>query len=147
MCIRDSCAAYLFLFYADLADRAGAPTRFDLVVGVCGMVLLLEATRRALGPPLMVVALVFITYTFAGPYMPEVIEHKGASLAKGMSHYYRTTEGVFGIALGVSTSMVFHFVLFGCEYDSGIPRQVLAIDHQRIERGLETGVADLSDVL
>ncbi|WP_417821406.1 TRAP transporter permease [Terasakiella sp.] len=107
------CAAYLFLFYNQLADRPGNPTQFDVIVGVVGMILLLEATRRALGPPLMVVACVFLTYTFAGPYMPDVIAHQGASLNKGMSHYWLTTEGVFGVALGVSTSMVFLFVLFG----------------------------------
>ena len=106
-------AAYLFLFYSELADRAGAPTTFDLVVAVTGMVLLLEATRRALGPPLMVVATVFLIYTFGGPYMPDVIAHKGASLSKAMSHQWLTTEGVFGVALGVSTSFVFLFVLFG----------------------------------
>jgi TRAP transporter 4TM/12TM fusion protein len=107
------CAAYIFLFYTELSDRPGIPTTTDLVVGVVGMVLLLEATRRALGPPLMVVALVFLTYTFAGPYMPEVISYKGASLSKVMSHQWLSTEGVFGIALGVSTSFVFLFVLFG----------------------------------
>ncbi len=107
------CAAYLFLFYDQLANRPGDPTTFDLVVAVVGLVLLLEATRRALGPPLMVVATVFILYTFLGPHMPDVIAHKGASLNKGMSHYWLTTEGVFGVALGVSTSMVFMFVLFG----------------------------------
>ena len=107
------CAAYLFLFYDQLANRPGDPTTTDLVVAIIGLVLLLEATRRALGPPLMVVASVFILYTFAGPYMPDVIAHKGASLNKGMSHYWLTTEGVFGVALGVSTSMVFMFVLFG----------------------------------
>ncbi|MDH3770527.1 MAG: TRAP transporter fused permease subunit, partial [Nitrospirota bacterium] len=107
------CAAYLFLFYDALADRPGVPTTLDLVVGVVGLALLLEATRRALGPPLMVVAGLFLLYTFAGPWMPDVIAHKGASLAKGMSHYWLATEGVFGVALGVSTSMVFMFVLFG----------------------------------
>ena len=106
-------AGYLFLFYAELAGRSGAPTTFDLVVGVCGMLLLLEATRRALGPPLMVVAIVFLVYTFGGQYMPDVIAHKGQSLQKVMSHQWLTTEGVFGIALGVSTSFVFLFVLFG----------------------------------
>ena len=91
------CSAYLFLFYEALSDRPGDPTTLDLVVAVTGLVLLLEATRRALGPPLMVVASVFLLYTFAGPYMPEVIAHKGASLNKGMSHYWLATEGVFGI--------------------------------------------------
>ncbi|MDP6708326.1 MAG: TRAP transporter permease [Alphaproteobacteria bacterium] len=107
------CAGYQFLFFTQLADRPGLPTTYDIVISVIGLVFILEATRRALGPPLMVVAVVFIAYTFAGPWAPEVIAHKGASLAKGMSHYYLTTEGVFGIALGVSTSMVFLFVLFG----------------------------------
>ena len=107
------CAAYIFLFYAQLADRPGNPTTPDLVIAVIGLVLLLEATRRALGPPLMIVAIVFIIYTFAGAHMPEVISHKGASLVKGMTHYWLTTEGVYGVALGVSTSMVFMFVLFG----------------------------------
>ena len=107
------CAAYLFIFYAGLAERSGDPTTLDLVVAVIGLVVLLEATRRALGPPLMVVAAVFICYTFGGPYMPDVIAHKGASLVKGMSHYWLYTEGVFGVALGVSTGMVFMFVLFG----------------------------------
>jgi TRAP transporter 4TM/12TM fusion protein len=107
------CAAYLFLFYNGLADRPGDPNTLDLVVAVAGLVLLLEATRRALGPPLMVVAAIFLIYTFAGPHMPEVIAHKGASLSKGMSHYWLATEGVFGVALGVSTGMVFMFVLFG----------------------------------
>ncbi|MFC1673458.1 TRAP transporter permease [Pseudomonadota bacterium] len=107
------CAGYLFLFYAELSDRPGAPTQFDVIVGVAGIVTLLEATRRALGPPLMVVASIFLIYAFAGPYMPDVIAHKGASVNKGMSHYWLGTEGVFGIALSVSTSMVFLFVLFG----------------------------------
>ena len=60
-------AAYLFLFYTELSARQGAPTTVDLVVAVCGMLLLLEATRRALGPPLMVVASVFLLYTYFGP--------------------------------------------------------------------------------
>lgn len=107
------CAGYLYIFYVALSDRPGMPTQMDLIASVVGLILLLEATRRALGPPLMVVATVFITYTFGGQYMPEVIAHKGASLAKGMSHYWLGTEGVFGVALGVSTGMVFMFVLFG----------------------------------
>lgn len=107
------CSAYLYIFYAGLADRPGMPNQMDLIVGVLGLILLLEATRRALGPPLMVVATIFIIYTFGGQFMPDVIAHKGASLAKGMSHYWLGTEGVFGVALGVSNGMVFMFVLFG----------------------------------
>ena len=107
------CAAYLFFFYDALSARPGNPTQFDMVVGVIGLILLLEATRRALGPPLMIVAAVFLSYSFFGAYMPDVIAHKGASLSKGMSHYWLSTEGVFGVAVGVSTEMVLMFVLFG----------------------------------
>ena len=106
-------AGYIYLNYAGLASRPGLPTTFDLVVSVLGIILLLEATRRALGPPLMIIGTLFVIYTFAGQYMPDIVAHKGASLIKGMSHYWLSTEGVFGVALGVSTSMVFMFVLFG----------------------------------
>ncbi|WP_217533191.1 TRAP transporter permease [Vibrio metschnikovii] len=106
-------AAYIYLFYTSLSGRSGAPTDTDIIVAGMGMLLLLEATRRALGPPLMCVAGLFLLYTFAGPHMPDVIAHKGASFNKAMSHLWLTTEGVFGIALGVSTSFVFLFVLFG----------------------------------
>ncbi|MDX1633815.1 MAG: TRAP transporter permease [Marinobacter sp.] len=106
-------AGYLFLFYDQLATRPGDPTDFDIVVALGGLVLLLEATRRSLGLPLAIVALVFIGYSLAGPYMPAVIAHKGASLSKLASHQWLGTEGVFGVALGVSTSFVFLFVLFG----------------------------------
>ena len=111
------CAAYLFLFYNQLSARPGAPIMLDIIVACIGMVLLLEATRRALGPPLMVVALIFLIYTFAGPYMPAIIAHKGEGLSSVVNHQWITTEGVFGIALGVSTSFVFLFVLFGALLD------------------------------
>lgn len=106
-------ASYLFFFYNELSERPGAPITQDIVVAVCGMVLLLEATRRALGLPLAIVASVFIIYAVAGPYMPDMISHGGASINKLASHMWLGTEGVFGVALGVSTSFVFLFVLFG----------------------------------
>ncbi|MBW6493751.1 MAG: TRAP transporter permease [Burkholderiaceae bacterium] len=111
------CAGYLYLFYAQLSTRPGQPITMDLVVAVIGMTLLLEGTRRVLGPPMTVVALLFLVYMFGGQYMPEMIAHKGASLAKGMNHMWLTTEGVFGIALGVSSSFIFLFVLFGSLLD------------------------------
>jgi TRAP transporter 4TM/12TM fusion protein len=111
------CAAYLFLFYGEVATRPGQPTQQDIYVSALGVVLLLEATRRVLGLPMVIVATVFLVYTFGGPYMPEMIAHRGASLQRAMSHYWLTTEGVFGIALGVSTSFIFLFVLFGSLLD------------------------------
>ncbi len=107
------CALYLFLFYGDLANRAGDPTALDIGVAVAGVILLLEATRRALGWPLTIIALVFLGYTFAGPWLPDVMAHKGASLERVASHQWLGTEGVFGVAVGVSAGFVFLFVLFG----------------------------------
>ncbi len=111
------CALYIFLFYEEISTRPGAPITQDIVVACIGMALLLEATRRALGPPLTIVAAVFLVYTFAGPYMPGILSHRGASLAGVVNHQWITTEGVFGIALGVSTGFVFLFVLFGALLD------------------------------
>jgi TRAP transporter 4TM/12TM fusion protein len=110
-------ALYLFFFYREIADRVGAPIMQDYVVAVIGIMVLLEATRRALGPALMIVASVFLLYTVMGPNMPSIIAHKGNSLSEIVNHQWITTEGVFGIALGVSTSFVFLFVLFGSLLD------------------------------
>lgn len=110
-------ALYLYFFYDGIAQRVGAPILQDYVIAVIGILLLLEATRRALGPALMIVASVFLVYTFLGPLMPSIIAHKGNSLSEVVNHQWITTEGVFGIALGVSTSFVFLFVLFGSLLD------------------------------
>jgi TRAP transporter 4TM/12TM fusion protein len=106
-------AAYLFICYQQLAQRPGSLTTADLVTACIGIPLLLEATRRALGPPLAIIALVFLVYSLAGPYMPGLLAHRGVSFNALANHQWITTEGVFGIALGVSTSFVFLFVLFG----------------------------------
>ncbi|WP_394294430.1 TRAP transporter permease [Aeromonas rivipollensis] len=106
-------AAYLFVMYEALAQRPGSLTTADLVTACIGIPLLLEATRRALGPALAVIALVFLAYSLAGPWMPGLLAHRGVSFTALANHQWITTEGVFGIALGVSTSFVFLFVLFG----------------------------------
>ncbi|HYC36499.1 MAG TPA: TRAP transporter permease [Usitatibacter sp.] len=110
-------AGYFFLFYAELATRPGQPNTMDIVVACSGLVLLLEATRRAVGLPMTILAIVFLVYIMAGRYMPEVISHKGASLERMLSHQWLTTEGVFGVALGVSSSFIFIYVLFGALLD------------------------------
>jgi len=112
-------AAYLYIFYEQISERVGAPVMQDYVAAVIGMILLLEAARRALGPALAVVATIFLLYTFFGPYMPNIIAHRGNSLGELVNHHWITTAGVFGIALGVSTSFVFLFVLFGALLDKG----------------------------
>ena len=112
-------AAYLYLFYAEISRRVGAPIMQDYVAAVVGMILLLEAARRALGPALAIVASIFLLYTFFGPYMPNIIAHRGNNIGEIVNHHWITTSGVFGIALGVSTSFVFLFVLFGALLDKG----------------------------
>ncbi len=115
------CASYLFWFYETLAVTASAGRSTELQVGIAvvGLILLLAATWRALGPPLAIIALVFLFYVFFGSseIVPEVIRWGGASMRRAMEHMWLTTEGVFGIALGVSTSFVFLFVLFGSLLD------------------------------
>lgn len=111
------CAAYLYLFYNELAQRPGQPTLFDMTVGVIGVAIMLEATRRAMGMGMLITTGVFLLYIFAGPLMPEVIQHKGASLHRFVSHMWLTTEGVYGVALGVSVQFIFLFVLFGTLLD------------------------------
>ncbi|MBF0588293.1 MAG: TRAP transporter permease [Magnetococcales bacterium] len=106
-------ALYLFLDYEGIAMRPGLPLERDLLFGVVTMVLLMEATRRTLGPALAVIGLLFLLYAHFGPYMPSLLAHRGASLNKIISHMYLTTEGIFGVPLRVSTSFVFLFVLFG----------------------------------
>ena len=105
------------IFGMRLSDRPGAPNPVDIAVSITGLLMLLEATRRALGPPLMVVAIVFLGYTFLGAYAPEIIAWKGSTFGGVMDTQWLFSEGVFGIALGVSTDLVFLFVLFGALLD------------------------------
>ena len=120
------CALYLFIFDSNivktifgtrLSDRPNNPNILDVIVAVVGIIMLLEAARRALGPPLAIVAIVFLGYTFLGPYAPGFLAWKGASFNAVAYHQWISTEGVFGIALGVSTDLVFLFVLFGALLD------------------------------
>lgn len=110
-----SACLYLVIFQNHIALRAGLPTDMDMLVSSIGIIVLLIATYRALGLPLVVVASIFMLYTFFGHSnaLPEVIQWKGASFGKALWHYWMQTEGVFGVAIGVSVSMVFLFVLFG----------------------------------
>ena len=111
------CASYLFLFYNAIAARPGQPTTLDIVVGLTGVAIMLEATRRAMGFGMLITTGLFLLYVFAGPYMPDVIQHKGASVSRFVSHFWLTTEGVYGVALGVSVQFIFLFVLFGTLLD------------------------------
>ncbi|MEO9653424.1 TRAP transporter permease [Marinomonas sp.] len=111
------CALYYLIEYDNISTRVGAPILQDVVVACIGVPLLFEAARRSLGITLPLIAGVFLFYNFFGNYMPEMIAHKGFSLQEVVNHQWITTEGVFGIALGVSTDFVFLFVLFGSLLD------------------------------
>ena len=106
---------YLVLNQSAIADRSGLPTTADLIMSALGITIVLVATFRALGLPMVIVAGVFLIYVFYGDqsFIPDSIQWKGASFNKAMWHFWMQTEGVFGQALGVSASMVFLFVLFG----------------------------------
>ena len=107
-----ACIAYLIYNQVwnseEFEMRLGVPNQLDLITSVIGLGLLLEAARRSLGPPLMIVALCALTYAYFG-----LGDYGGASINKIVSHMWITTEGTFGIAIGVSATMVFLFVLFG----------------------------------
>jgi len=106
---------YVLVMRDYIAVRAGLTTTSDMIAAGIGLVVLGIGVYRALGLPLVIVASVFIGYVFFGhaEWLPEAIRWKGASFGKAMWHYWIQTEGVFGVALGVSASMIFLFVLFG----------------------------------
>ncbi len=110
-----SCCLYLIVFKDDIAMRAGLPTSSDIFISALGLVLLAAAVFRSLGLPMLIVAGVFVFYVFFGDaqFLPDVVQWKGASFGKAMWHYWMQGEGVFGVALGVASSMIFLFVLFG----------------------------------
>ena len=124
------CVCYLFFGYEDIVQRAGRMLEYPLpllgqewsfpleaVVGGIGMILLLEATRRSIGWPLVIVAVVFLAYAIFGQSMPELIAHKGVSLNRLIGYQWFTGEAIFGIPINVSVSFVFLFVLFGALLD------------------------------
>ncbi len=98
---------------SELAFRVGNPTTTDVVLGLTLIVCLLEAVRRSVGWPLPIIAILFMLYALYGPVMPGILVHPGASVSNLVNHLYLTTQGIYGIALGVVATYVFHFVLFG----------------------------------
>ncbi len=104
---------YIFFDYDGITTRYGSPTMRDIIFGIMLVLLLLEATRRIIGPALPVIALLFVGYAFLGPYMPDVIAFKGVSLTRFVGQMTMSSEGIYGIPLDVSATIVFLFVLFG----------------------------------
>ena len=110
-------ALYILFDFEGIIGRSGLPTRADVVMGVIMIILLLEAARRALGPALSILALIFMIYSFAGPIMPQFLRHRGVPLDFFINDMYLADTGIFGVPLGVSASFVFLFVLFGALLD------------------------------
>ena len=104
---------YIPWIFDDMAFRVGNPSALDVAMGSVLVIALLEATRRAMGWPLPAIALLFMAYALAGPVFPGLLQHAGASWAQLVNHEYMTSQGVYGIAVGVVATYVFHFVLFG----------------------------------
>ena len=110
--------AYILIEYQQLVLRSGLVSDADLAVGLIGILLVVEATRRVVGLPMVTVVVLFLIYAFAGPYMPGVLAHRGLTVSQLVGHLYFTTEGIFGIPLGVSSTFIFLFILFGAYLES-----------------------------
>ena len=104
---------YLLLDYSGIITRYGAPVSRDIFTGCLLVLVLLEATRRVIGPALPIIAGLFVVYAFLGPHMPDPIAFKGVSLKRFVGQMTMSTEGIYGIPLDVSATIVFLFVLFG----------------------------------
>ena len=104
---------YIPFIFEDLTFRVGNPLTIDVVMGSVLIIALLEATRRSMGWPLPIIALAFMFYALAGPIFPGLLKHAGASWSQLVNHQYLTSQGVYGVAVGVVATYVFHFVLFG----------------------------------
>ncbi len=104
---------YIPYIFEDLAMRVGNPSTLDVVMGSILFVTLLEATRRSMGWPLPIIALIFTGYALFGPVFPGLLQHAGAAWLILINHQYLTSQGIYGVAIGVVATYVFHFVLFG----------------------------------
>ena len=117
------CCLYIYFFYDQLVDRGGVLLNIslgqnisipiELIIGICGILILLEATRRAIGLPLVIIAICFLLFSYFGQYAPEIISHGGLSLKRLVGFQWFDQEAIFGIPIGVSVDFIFLFVLFG----------------------------------
>ena len=117
------CCLYIYFFYDQLVDRGGILLKItltenfiipvELIIGICGILILLEATRRAIGLPLVIIAICFLLFSYFGKYAPEIISHGGLSLKRLVGFQWFDQEAIFGIPIGDSVDFIFLFVLFG----------------------------------
>ena len=112
---------YIYFFYDQLVDRGGVLLNIslggnlnlplELIIGSCGILILLEATRRAIGLPLVIIAICFLLFSYFGRYAPEIISHGGLSLNRLVGFQWLDQEAIFGIPIGLSVDFIFLFVL------------------------------------
>ncbi len=116
------CCLYIYFFYDDLVNRGGIllvkeifgfKVPVELIIGAIGIVILLEATRRAIGLPLVIIAICFLLFSYFGKYAPDIISHGGLSVKRLVGFQWFDQEAIFGIPIGVSVDFIFLFVLFG----------------------------------
>tara|TARA_A100001011_G_scaffold400487_1_gene515423 strand:+ start:6649 stop:8976 length:2328 start_codon:yes stop_codon:yes gene_type:complete len=116
------CCSYIYFFYDQIIDRGGVLLNIsiyeynvpiELIIGICGILILLEATRRAIGLPLVIIAVCFLLFSYFGQYAPDIISHGGLSLKRLVGFQWFDQEAIFGIPIGVSVDFIFLFVLFG----------------------------------
>ncbi len=117
------CCLYIYFFYDQLVDRGGILLKInlsdnftipiELIFGIIGILILLEATRRVIGIPLVVIAVCFLLFSYFGQYAPDIISHGGLSLKRLVGFQWFDQEAIFGIPIGVSVDFIFLFVLFG----------------------------------
>lgn len=106
------CMFYIIIFYKQLVMRAGITYTADLIIGGIAILLILEAARRIIGLPMVIIAIIFILYAFFGESMPNLIAHRNVTVKQLVNHLFFTTEGIFGIPVGVSSTFLFMFLLF-----------------------------------
>lgn len=112
--IAGACSAmYIVYNYNELVLRAGMNTETDFIVALIGTVLVFEAARRVVGWPMIIVAFIFLLYAFFGPYVPGIMAHRGVGMEEMFDHLFFTTEGIFGTPMGVSSTFIYLFILFG----------------------------------
>jgi len=116
------CCLYIYVFYDDLVNRGGIllvkeifgfKIPIEIIIGTIGILILLEATRRAIGLPLVIIAICFLLFSYFGQYAPDIISHGGLSLKRLVGFQWFDQEAIFGIPIGVSVDFIFLFVLFG----------------------------------
>ncbi len=116
------CCLYIYFYYDDLVNRGGIllvkeifgfKVPVELIIGAIGIIILLEATRRAIGLPLVIIAICFLLFSYFGKYAPDIISHGGLSIKRLVGFQWFDQEAIFGIPIGVSVDFIFLFVLFG----------------------------------